>query len=521
MLFCFCQKFFWIDELFSYYLLSDPSFMHMMGAFHDKINSTPPLYFFLGWLWARIFGSTELSLRLFSSIGICIAFTVVWITLRQTYSFLSTSFGTLAVFCTSSIILSQNSEARMYGLFLAVCSLGLLQYDFLNRSLNKIQWHSLFINGCIHGAIVQTHLFGIFYSGAILFAQILRDRYFDIFKHRVYLSIILGWLPLIFYVPSFLNQADVGYPRSWISNPSVNDLISLLSPSFPLFLGFNVLLLIIWLGGLNFILVGKENFRGYKRSPQNHKAEISLVIFAYSFLAVPIFVWFLSRTIKPIFIDRYMIPTTISWSILLTYFSSRIIFLDHGKKYPNLKSSSFLFKEITRRTILLVAIVALLFNPLKISISTSKEQLPGFNDSKYGYENLPIVTQFSHDFVKRFFYSPQWDRYFFILDWEAALDNESGLFPPQEYKHLDALKRNYSKYFSNHIIQSENFLETHPRFLVLDYLNYHKKCSLERKPKNFHCPQWLEKRILSNSSYKVTELGEIDEDRKLLLVEKQ
>jgi hypothetical protein len=274
-------------------------------------------------------------------------------------------------------------------------------------------------------------------------------------------------------------------------------------------------------GGLNFILLGKENFRGYNRSTQSHKAEISLLLFAYSFLAVPIFVWFLSRTIKPIFIDRYMIPTTLSWSILLAYFLSRIIFSGYSKKTQSLKSSNLLFKEITRKTIILVTIVLILLNPLKISISTSKEQLPGFNDSKYGYENLPIVTQFSHDFVTRFFYSPQRNRYFFILDWDAALDNASGLFPPQEYKHLDALKRNYSKYFLNHIIQSKNFLKAHPMFLVLDYLDYHKKCSLERKHKNFHCPQWLEKRILSNSRYKVTELGEIDENRKLLLVEGQ
>ena len=41
------KKLFWNDELYSYYFLSDPSFTHMLSAFHDKINNSPPLYFVL------------------------------------------------------------------------------------------------------------------------------------------------------------------------------------------------------------------------------------------------------------------------------------------------------------------------------------------------------------------------------------------------------------------------------------------------------------------------------------------
>src|SRR5262249_46798255 len=39
------KRFFENDELYSYYLLSDPSFRHMWGAFNDAINNSPPLYF--------------------------------------------------------------------------------------------------------------------------------------------------------------------------------------------------------------------------------------------------------------------------------------------------------------------------------------------------------------------------------------------------------------------------------------------------------------------------------------------
>ena len=65
------KKYFWNDELLSYYLFSDRSFLHMLGAFHDKINNAPPLYFVLGWVWARMAGTSELSLRLLSCFGMC------------------------------------------------------------------------------------------------------------------------------------------------------------------------------------------------------------------------------------------------------------------------------------------------------------------------------------------------------------------------------------------------------------------------------------------------------------------
>jgi hypothetical protein len=44
------KKYFWLDELFSYYLVGDHSFRHMMVAFADKFTNVPPLYFILGWL---------------------------------------------------------------------------------------------------------------------------------------------------------------------------------------------------------------------------------------------------------------------------------------------------------------------------------------------------------------------------------------------------------------------------------------------------------------------------------------
>jgi hypothetical protein len=76
----------------------------------------------------------------------CLALWLVWVTLRRSYGFSSTSIGVLSVFCTSSIVLSQNAEARMYGLFLAAAAWCFFLYDAAcrKRGLARLAFgHSL------------------------------------------------------------------------------------------------------------------------------------------------------------------------------------------------------------------------------------------------------------------------------------------------------------------------------------------------------------------------------------------
>jgi len=521
------KKFFWNDELYSYYLLADPSFAHMMGAFHDKINNSPPLYFVLGWLWTRVFSDTELSLRLFSSLGMCIGCTAIWLVLRRTYDFWSASIGTLGVFCVSDIILSQNVEARMYGLLLAVCSVGLLLYKLISEK-PQCSIGLISLNTFIHIAIVQTHLFGALYTVAIALSLIVRDKYFKLFRPKIYFSIILSLISIIPYIPSFLNQADAGNPRTWISPPSLRELFPLGIIDFSSLSIFNILFLLVILisiYGLRslFKINNLLSFRGNSQASQDINGEISLVIVAVVFLLVPVFVWIISRTIKPIFVDRYMIPSTFSWSIIVAHLLSRY-------KFNAINPERKIFKFLNRKyqlTGLLVIMIILIINPIIYAKNFPREQFPGLNDNKYGYRELPIVVQASAQFIERLYYSPERHKYFFILDWEAAVDKASGLFGPQEYKHLDALKRNYPNLFQNQVVKSEDFLNMYNRFLVLDYADYDKTCPLKvkgeekaRKWEDMHCPRWVEMRLLSNPHYKVTHLGDIYGEA-VLLVEKQ
>jgi len=521
------KKIYWNDELFSYYFISDPSFSKMLVAFHDKINNTPILYFALGWVWDKVFGSSEISLRLFSSVGMCLALVVTWLTLRRTYGLWAISIGTLVVFCTSQVILLQNAEARMYGMFLALSAFAFYYYDQFCRNQQPSR-KSLWLNAAVHAAIIHTHLFGGFYSGAILVCLFLSDRYFKLFRPRIYISIILSWLTVIFYIPSFLNQSDAGKPRTWIPAPSTLDLMDMLNiTASPFFKRAFIPALLFFVVLYFFRSHEKNTGTPVKNESAYSSSEISLLLFAFVFLVLPIFIWIFSLTIKPIFYDRYMIPTALGWSILFSHlfhriFSSSVLNFTYHLRLNPTRTIPLPIGNIA----VLVVVFVFLISPLIKARNFEKTSLyENFADLKEN-TNLPIVVQLSSNtFVQSLHYSTHPEKYYFIVDWEVAVDERSGTFAPQEYKHLLALKRNYPKLFKN-VVTTEEFLKKYDRFLVLDYRKYIRKCplkihSLREAPYDMLCPQWIEMRLLQNTAYKLTEIDNYKNWFTVLLVEKQ
>ncbi|QHT71037.1 hypothetical protein GXP67_32490 [Rhodocytophaga rosea] len=517
------KKYFWNDELYSYYLLADTSFSHMLGAFHDKINNTPIIYFAAGWCWDAVFGSSELSLRLFSSAGMCIALFITWHTLRYNYNFLSAAIGTLGVFCTSQLILDQNAEARMYGLFLALFAWAFYHYESALKNPISIKKYR-FLGFLIHALIIHTHLFGLFYSGAIVIAFIVRDTYFRDHTPKNYVPILLSWCTFLLYLPSFLIQSDAGKPRTWIPEPTLYELTKYVSLSSSDFVHIGIFLSLVLIAGLQFLVSSSHPaFSEKSISTHENTSKISSLILGYILLFIPLFIWLFSKIIRPLYLEKYMIGSTIGWTIIIAYTCSTLL------TDPNqvLKNSYATRRFITYGVGILLPgmlLLVLLINPVRFAYTFPKDTLPGSIDSSFGYEDLPVVEQTSHQFMRKIHYSPQKNRYYFILDWQAPIDEKSGQFSPQEYKHLDAFKRNYPKIFENNIMSSQDFLAKYERFLVMDYAAYTRKCPLKAKGihnwQDIHCPQWVEMRLLNNASYKVTHLG-VSSEEAVLLVEKQ
>ena len=493
------KKYIHNDEVLCFYLLTDRSFRHMLVAWSDKFTQAPPLFFILGWLWDKIFGSSLLSLRLFSSVSFGLSCIIVWIVIRRSYDFWSTTIGTLSVFCLSRLVLYLSAEVKWYGLFTLVCACGLLQFDLLNRE-DQPSWKSLIVNGLTHCAIVLTHLYGGFYSGAILGAFVVRDYYFGTFRKSVYFSVAFSWMILIILSPVLISQSDNS--AKWFVPYSLWATINLSTP-FPQFYFFILVLLLIS------ILLYVAEVTTFKEpdaldtDQTRRNSRIGLLIFAVFLLMVPFVAWVITATIRPIFNDRYILPTiTLSWPILLAYLVAQ---LAPDQRFYFSASTTNMFARVpfTSRTSIFAALtLALLLYPLyyakeypQITEHRGYPELhqPGATDVDYGYPDLPIALEAGHDFLPRFYYSAKPSRYFHILDWETAVNNATSAFATGDYVFLEALSRQYPFIQS---VQSAVFLKKHERFLVLNEGEH-----------NYGGGKWFETRIKNNPDYQIKQLG--------------
>src|ERR1700728_3558417 len=115
------------DELFTHVEIADPSLAHLMHAALHLGGAGMPLFYCTAWIWAHLFGLTDLSLRLYSSTSVYAAFLVFFLAMRRRFTaraaFLGVAFGLFACL----IVIDQNVEARGYGLYLLLAALGVSQ----------------------------------------------------------------------------------------------------------------------------------------------------------------------------------------------------------------------------------------------------------------------------------------------------------------------------------------------------------------------------------------------------------
>jgi len=494
------RKPFWNDELFSWYFVT-ADFGTLWRAFHDALNNSPFLYFGLGWLWVHVFGASELSLRLFSSLGISLAALALWPLLHRVYGFWPATLGLLATFCTSALVLDQNAEARMYGLLLALIALAVPLYDRLLRA-GRYTPAVLVLNGLVHAAIVHTHLFGPFYSGTIAMAFAASPLLGGFGWRRllapwpVYLSFLAAWLSFLLYLPAFHLQAEAGRPYSWIAQPALADLTALLFHASGAFLRPEIFVQLIAAAALVWLLAPPAEPTGAAPAPPRPD-DRHLLLLALALLALPVAVWIASRLARPIFLDRYLIPSMLGWTLLIAHAAARLL--------PGLPTSGWQ-QRAARGLLLGLLALGLLAYPVLEARAYYRQSLPGSEDHLFGHADLPLVMQTSHGFLERVHYAPDAERYFYVLDWDAANRPESGRFGIQQHKHMEAWRRVLPEVFADRILDSDVFLAAHEEFLVLIYPDYDRSCSPEGRGHRMHCPQWLPKRLAGNPAFALTEI---------------
>jgi hypothetical protein len=487
----------WMDEILTWKEVSDPSLWHLYYAIQHGADGGQPLFYTTAWLWAKVFGTGILSLRLYSSSAVCGALLVTWGAIRRVYGIWATAFGVLIFWGTSGVLLEQNVEARFYGLFLLCVAITVDLYTRLvdRREPNRRLLAYAFFS---QAALVLTHVLGLIYGGLVLAALMLFDAAKGRLRWKLYGAYTAGWLALLVWLPAIRASMAAGKPHGWIAMPSITDLRTsyLFADSLPwlkffkvhsLELGFQMVSraaeLVIYLPlAVVFLFALRSVAKSGGQIPSGRKGALLLV--AYSLLATPVVLFVLSHLITPVFVPRYLLPSGIGVAIVLTASADA---LGADEPIRPLWAPHWIWVAIVLFLVATPVVTVLAVGP--ISLSLAYLDLDGVEQMVP--DGVPVVAAWQEDFVKFMRLSRNPERYYFLLDWPAALAGPRAFV--LDY-HLMQAYRN-SGYYSNNIWDSSRFLCSYTDFVVLDAPNANTLDAQNSNSEDFKKPNLFDLKI--------------------------
>lgn len=296
----------WLDEVYTYYGLAHHSFGEFARSFSTNINATPPLYFFVTWGLLKLLPLSSLTLRLLSSVACGAAFALIWRVLRKHSGFFVASVSASTACLASGLFFTHNTEARFYGLYLALIAWCVFNYDLLCTEETP-STKRLVVNGVSHALAVSCTYVAGFYSLAILLSLIVRDRMVGVWRPKVYSSVLAGWLPIPFFLPLIRSQ-KVG--TGWIPRPGPTALFTPFRPDIDAYFVLFALGVVAALA-----LVGRSRAAGLG-SASSIAGWRPLVVLAMFFLAVPYGLLLITWAGFPLLLDRYALPSLLGVAIL-------------------------------------------------------------------------------------------------------------------------------------------------------------------------------------------------------------
>lgn len=527
----------WYDEVFSWTLVNDPSFTHMMYALRMAAESPPGLYHLLARIWLALTGHSVLTLRLFSTLADVVALVALWTTLRRVFSLRATALGVLTVFCTSAMMLFHSAEARFYPLFVACTALALAAYVRAAES-DTLNWRLAAALVISNVALVQAHIYGVAYSAALLVALLCCDAAARRLRPVLYGCIAVTWLSLLPWLPTLRRVNDATKPRHWIEPPTVSGIVEfyrLYSLELPFILlavaalclfarwrwastngdasatratlMITVLLvaavvslrtyppmLDIALLGLLIALSGTPVVRP---SSDPQRARQALLVASILLVAAPPAAGIFSLLVKPVLVPKYVLPSMLGMAILLAWMA------DSGANFPLAGRSRALVR--TGWALLLAALVAM---PVVTALRQNRDQPPLYGVRAADIAavipaGVPVAVENYHLYLplrQQAFATPV--TYFYVGDPEAAASDAADSAALLHYRGA-ALWKDLG-YLHAGAPEWHQFLAAHAMFVVL------------------HSPRhlWFDWRVRNNPEYTWHSLGRIGE-HELFLVERR
>ncbi|MFZ5932569.1 MAG: glycosyltransferase family 39 protein [Patescibacteria group bacterium] len=261
----------WGDEAFSA-ILSSKSIPEIIKISLQEPH--PPLFNILENLWFRLFGSSEVAIRLLTFILLLVTVYFVYKIGEYLWDKKTATFAALLTLL-NPFLFAYGFEGRMYSLLVATTTASF--YFFLKR-----RW-SFYVIATTLALYAQHYAFFAFFVQGLVFL-----KEYTTGKKKLALTMLKSFLVvLLLYSPWLIplyNQTKLVGEGFWLGRPTSKDLITL----FVKYLNLSLILLLI------------------RNWAKDFKKSLILILWA----TLPIFLaWGVSQKFTPIFFDRYLIYT--------------------------------------------------------------------------------------------------------------------------------------------------------------------------------------------------------------------
>lgn len=340
---------FWMDEIHSWLLITDPDAFHALKALGEGADYNPPVYYALARVFSAVAGLSETTLRIFSlllSWGTAVVLAIVF---RRQMTWWSAVGASLFV-CSQSLFILQTTEVRFYALWLFLLSAFCCLLTAAPSQKAGIRHLGL----CVLASLIAgTHYFGIISIGIVCTAHAVNNRLRRANLIPAGLPVIAAVVTVACCLPLLAGQKEALTAATWVKPPTLDSATKFLRQFFP-----GIILLTagaVWLSGKVF----KPSSAQHPQSPSSHSDTGSQnqlssksgpwlrqedAVFG-SLLFMPVALIIFSYAVQPALVNRYASVGTL-W--LVPVLSRLLPALDIRKSLLVFAAGSLLFAFAVR-----------------------------------------------------------------------------------------------------------------------------------------------------------------------------
>ena len=308
------QRNFWVDELHTFAIVTDPDLGHGLRALANHVDGSPPtLHLLLRAFTGLAGGASEVSVRSFALLSTMVALVGIYATLRQAYSVLIAFTAVLAIWC-HPLVVHHAFEGRYYAPWLAATA----WYTYLVSRCPVSRWRTLTDVLLAASAVLlcTIHYFGIFSFVLVTGFEFLFHHPLRSFRWTSLAAMALGPLALLASTPFYLGQQAGLTVPTWIEPPDLEGVIEFGGAIlFPRFLAG--IFVVAWLS---------ELFRrrlGGGRPEAGPEGELTALAGMTGLILLPVILIVFSFTLESVLRGKYAMPAVAALAPAIAFLVAR------------------------------------------------------------------------------------------------------------------------------------------------------------------------------------------------------